>query len=128
MNQPSHPASTSPAQPTHAAHDDHGDISAHVKIYLVVGGALLLGTAITVGMYYVHFASMALTITIALFIASIKAFLVAGFFMHLMSEKKAIYSMLAVTVIFFFSLGILTLWGIHDLPFGSEMKAPYVAQ
>jgi cytochrome c oxidase subunit 4 len=110
-----------------AAHDDH-DIAAHVRIYLTVGSALMIGTAITVGMYYVHFHSMALTITIALFIASIKAFLVAGFFMHLISEKKAIYSMLAVTGIFFVALGALTIWGLHDTPYGSQHKTPYVVQ
>jgi cytochrome c oxidase subunit 4 len=123
------PHSSPKSEVSHAsqgAHDDHGDIASHVRIYIVVGAALLIGTALTVGMYYVHFSSMALTITIALFIASIKGFLVAGFFMHLISEKRAIYSMLFVTVIFFFALGGLTIWGLHDTPWGSQMKAPYV--
>ena len=58
--------------PAHSDGHDHHDIAAHVRTYLVVFGALLVGTVITVGMYYVHFESMAVTIAIALFIASIK--------------------------------------------------------
>lgn len=107
-------------------HDDHGDIASHLRTYIGVFLALLVGTVITVAMYYVHFDSMALTIAIALFIASIKSFLVAGYFMHLISEKKTIYGILAVAVIFFVALGGLTLWGMHDWPTGSEGKAMYV--
>ena len=43
----------------------------------------------------------------ALFIATIKASLVAGFFMHLLSEKKLVYTLLAVTVIFLIALLLL---------------------
>ena len=83
------------------------DISKHIKVYVSVFVALLLGTILTVAMYYRHFESVAVTITIALFIATIKASLVAGFFMHLLSEKKLIYSVLGLTVFFFAVL----LWG-----------------
>jgi cytochrome c oxidase subunit IV len=106
---------------------DHHDIAAHVKTYILVFVALLVGTLITVGMYFVHFESMAVTIAVALFIASIKAFLVAGYFMHLLSEKKMIYSMLAITVVFFFALGALTIWSSNDFPKNTEMKALYVS-
>lgn len=115
--------------PSHAAQEgghDHHDIASHVRTYIVVFLALLVGTVVTVGMYYVHFDSMAVTIAIALFIASIKAFLVAGYFMHLLSEKKVIYSMLGITVVFFFALGVLTLWSSSDMPKNTEMKALYV--
>jgi cytochrome c oxidase subunit IV len=105
---------------------DHHDIAAHVKTYIYVFLALLVGTVITVGMYFVHFESMALTIAVALFIASIKAFLVAGYFMHLMSEKKLIYSLLVLAAVFFAAMLTLTLWGSHDMPRNSEMKTFYV--
>jgi caa(3)-type oxidase subunit IV len=84
------------------------DIKKHRNIYLLVFGALLVGTFLTVFMYSIHFSSMTVTITIALFIATVKALLVAGFFMHLISEKKAIYSTLAVTLFFFAAL--MTWW------------------
>src|SRR5262245_55744194 len=85
------------------AHDPHEveHIKKHVKIYITVFVALLVGTIVTVLLNAVHFESMTVTITIALFVAIVKAFLVAGFFMHLMSERKAIYSILLVTVFFF---------------------------
>jgi len=40
-------------------------------------------------------------VTIALFVAIVKGSLVAGYFMHLVSEKKLIYAVLALTVAFF---------------------------
>ena len=108
-----------------AGHDDH-DVASHIKTYVGVFVALLVGTIVTVSLYYVHFESMAVTITIALIIASIKAFLVAGYFMHLLTEKKMIYSVLAVTAIFFVALGALTLWSSSNLPRDSENKTFYI--
>ena len=110
-----------------AGHDDHDhDIASHIKTYLIIFGALLLGTVITVLMYYVDFSSMAVTVAVALFIATIKAFLVAAYFMHLMSEKKLIYSLLIISGIFFTGLMGLTLWGSHDTPKNTQMKTLYV--
>ncbi len=98
--------------------DNHStaDLKKHIRTYMLVFLALLVGTAITVGLYYVHFESVALTVSIAMFVASIKSFLVAGFFMHLISEKKAIYAMLLTTAVFFVSLMFLTIWAMHDYP------------
>ncbi|HTI70195.1 MAG TPA: cytochrome C oxidase subunit IV family protein [Candidatus Limnocylindria bacterium] len=110
-------------------HDAHGhDVASHNKVYFVVFGALLFGTILTVAMYFVHFQSMAVTITIALFIASIKAFLVAGYFMHLLTEKKLVYSVLTITAIFFVALIGLTMWGTHDGPRGTVSKPLYQTQ
>jgi hypothetical protein len=40
---------------------------------------------------------------------------VAGFFMHLVSEKKMIYAVLSFTAFFFTGLLFLTLWSMaHD--------------
>ena len=94
----------------------HDNVAKHVRIYLTVFIALLVGTAITVGMYYVHFDSVPLTVAIAVVIATVKASLVAGFFMHLVSEKKSIYTVLAVTAVFFAGLMALTIWAMHDYP------------
>jgi cytochrome c oxidase subunit 4 len=101
-------------------HHSDADLKRHVRGYILVFAALLLGTALTVGMYYIHIPSVAITITVALFIATIKAFLVAGFFMHLISEKKAIYAILATTAFFFVGLAGLTLWSMHDFPMGTK--------
>lgn len=96
----------------HSAEEVHQS----VKKYIAVFVALLVGTVITVAAYYVHLPTVALTIAVALLIASVKAFLVAGFFMHLISEKKMIYGILASTVFFVIGLAFLTIWSMHDYP------------
>ena len=101
----------------------HEAIKKHRKIYIGVFLALLIGTAITVGMYYVHFESMTRTVTIALVIATIKASLVAAFFMHLSNERKAIYSMLLVTVFFFAAMMYLFIHARTDVPLETEFPA-----
>ena len=92
--------------------DSHDDIQHHVKRYLFVFYALIVGTILTVVASWFHIDSVALTIAIALFIACIKGFLVAGYFMHLISEKKMIYGILIATVFFFASLMYLVVWSM----------------
>ena len=109
------PLPQSPAKDEHAhggAHDPDSHqspeaIKREIRVYLIIFGALAALTALTVWACYglkmpVHYA-----ILIALTIACTKGFLVAGFFMHLLSEKKLIYSVLALTVFFFAVL----MWG-----------------
>jgi len=87
----------------------HVDIDHHVRIYMIVFGALAALTVITVGVSYLHVPVM-LAIGLALVIAVIKGSLVACYFMHLISEKKLIYWVLALTVLFFlFALMIPTI-------------------
>jgi len=90
--------------------------SHHVRRYLYVFYALIFGTVITVGASYIHFGSYAINIAVALVIACGKAFLVAGYFMHLISEKKMIYGIMAFTAFFFIGLMALTLWHYGDFP------------
>src|SRR5205085_791240 len=113
---------------THSANAHSHDISKHIKVYVGVFLALLLGTILTVTMYYIHFERMAVTITIALFIATIKASLVAGFFMHLISEKKAVYAILLATVFFFISMMYLTVWARGEMPRGTTYVGNKVSQ
>jgi cytochrome c oxidase subunit IV len=72
----------------------------HLGRYYVVFVALLCLTAITVAVSYLRL-ERPLAITIALIIASVKAGLVASVFMHLISEKKVIFAVLLLTVLFF---------------------------
>ena len=45
-----------------------------------------------------------MAVTVALLVATIKGSLVACYFMHLISEKKLIYAVLVLTVVFFVAL------------------------
>jgi cytochrome c oxidase subunit IV len=98
-------------------HSSPEQLKKDIRVYMTIFVALLFGTALTVGLYYVHIPNVAATITIALIVASVKSFLVAGYFMHLISEKKVIYATLATTAFFFLALGALTMWSMHDFPF-----------
>ena len=92
------------------------DFTHHVRRYLYVFYALLFGTLITVGASYIPFGNHHVNIAVALVIACAKAFLVAGFFMHLISERKMIYGLLSFTVFFFLGLIFLTVWAYSDFP------------
>jgi len=92
------------------------DFTHHVRRYLYIFYALLFGTLITVGASYIPFGNHAVNIGVALVIACAKAFLVAGFFMHLISERKMIYGLLAFTACFFLGLMFLTLSAYADFP------------
>src|SRR5713226_6238281 len=96
------------------SHPEH--FSHHVRRYLLVFYALLFGTLITVGASYIPFGHRSVNIGVALVIASGKAFLVAGYFMHLISERKMIYGIMAFTAFFFVGLMFLTIWASHDFP------------
>jgi cytochrome c oxidase subunit 4 len=102
----------------------HEDIKKHVRVYLVIFAALLVGTIVTVLLRSIHFENFAITVAIALFVATVKASLVAGFFMHLISERKAIYAMLTSTGFFLAAMMYLIIWSRGQLPMGSE----YISQ
>jgi cytochrome c oxidase subunit IV len=94
------------------AHDAQA-VKAAVRKYLIIFAALIVGTVLTVAVSYVDFGNPLRNILIGLVIASVKAFLVAGYFMHLMSERKMIYAILIATVFFFASLMYLTIWSME---------------
>ncbi|HWF18538.1 MAG TPA: cytochrome C oxidase subunit IV family protein [Verrucomicrobiae bacterium] len=106
------PAQAHAPAPAHA-HEDMAHFQQHVKKYLFVFYALIVGTIVTVAASYLPISSVALTVAIALFIACVKGFLVAGYFMHLMSEKKMIYGILLATVFFFAGLMFLIVWSMN---------------
>ncbi|MEY2410691.1 MAG: cytochrome c oxidase subunit [Verrucomicrobiota bacterium] len=98
-------------------------IKKHRRTYLTVFLCLLVGTALTVGMYYVHFQHLSTTVTIALIVATVKASLVAAFFMHLSHERKAIYSTLLVTACFLAAMMWLFIHTRTDVPLDTEFPA-----
>lgn len=105
----------------------HDDVRKHLKLYIGVFLALLVGTGLTVYAWTWHFQTVAVTVAVALFIACIKAFLVAGYFMHLMSERKTVYAILLTTVFFFASMMYLIVWSRDEMPRGTEYHGDPVA-
>jgi len=83
--------------------DHAADIDRHVKVYITVFVALMVLTIVTVAISRVHL-PVPIAVTVALVVATIKGSLVACYFMHLISEKKLILWVLALTVVFFVAL------------------------
>ncbi len=79
---------------------DNGHIEEHIRVYLTVFGALGALTLLTVAASYMD-VSTTETIFLALTIATVKASLVAGYFMHLITEKQTIIWILCLTFVFF---------------------------
>jgi cytochrome c oxidase subunit 4 len=102
------------------AESEAHDIEAHVRSYLIVFAALGALTIVTVAISYIELPT-AYAISAAVFVASIKASLVAAYFMHLISEKKVIHWLLLLCASFLvvlftipvaMDLGIGPLWPI----------------
>jgi len=94
-------------------HSDPEAIRKSIRTYGIIGGMLLVFTAITVAVNQVHLA-VPLAITVALVIATMKGSMVASVFMHLNHEKKWIYGALLLTVVFFVVLLFLPLATVSD--------------
>ncbi|MBO6573888.1 MAG: cytochrome C oxidase subunit IV family protein [Rhodothermales bacterium] len=89
------------------------EIRKHVRTYMIVFGALLVLTVVTVAVAYIDL-SIGPALALALFIASIKGGLVAAYFMHLIDEKKLIFWILGVTFAFLIFMFILFVSAYND--------------
>ncbi|MEO6027080.1 MAG: cytochrome C oxidase subunit IV family protein [Candidatus Binatia bacterium] len=108
-----------------AAHDP-AEIDKHVRTYIMVFATLLVLTAVTVAVSYLHL-EVHQAIAVALVIASIKASLVALFFMHLISERQVILWILALTGAFAVVLLLLPAITNHDHIISSNMPGAMTA-
>ena len=100
---------------------DHSPEAIHkqTNIYRAVAVALMVGTIVTVMAASVHL-GIIIGIIVALIIATVKGSLVAGYFMHLFSEKKLIYGVLALTAAF-----IVVMVGLLLFSFGDQQGHPH---
>ena len=88
---------------------EHASIQKQVKTYIAVFVALAVLTVLTVTVSYLNLPRYG-SIAVALLIASVKVGLVMAFFMHLVSEKKIIYWILALAFLFFIHLLLFPSW------------------
>ncbi len=85
-------------------------VKEHLRVYVMVFVALAVLTIVTVALSYLQLPT-ALAITVAMVVATVKASLVAGYFMHLLSEEKVILWLLvlcAAFLVFLFALPLGT--------------------
>ncbi|MCW5980347.1 MAG: cytochrome C oxidase subunit IV family protein [Bryobacteraceae bacterium] len=91
------------------------------KTYSLVLAALMALTVITVAVSGIHFGSPAINVVVALTIASVKATLVALFFMHLLYDKR-INAIIFVTGALM--LGIFLIFILLDVETRDAVRPP----
>lgn len=95
------------------------DLNGYIRRCALVFVAALCAIGLMICASYLPQVGWPAKVTMILAIAICNAFVVAGFLMHLLSEKKMIYSVLGFTVVFFIGLMGLTLWAMNDFPSGT---------
>ena len=89
------------------------EVKKHIRVYLLVFGALAVLTVVTVGVSYLEIPFYPALI-VALIIASVKAGLVAAYFMHLVGEKQVIMWVLISAGAFLLALFVLFISSYAD--------------
>ena len=101
-------------------HEHHVDLNSYIRRCVAVFAVVLVATGFMVWTSYLH-VGWPTKVVFILAIAACNAFVVAGFLMHLLTEKKMIYTVLSFTVFFFIGLMGLTLWAMSDFPLGTAV-------
>jgi FtsH-binding integral membrane protein len=102
------------------SHDHPVDFNNYLRRCIYIFVVILCAISLMVWISYLpeHY-SWAAKVAMILTVASANAFVVAGFLMHLLSEKKMIYTVLAFTVFFVLGLFVLTICATKDFPTGT---------
>ena|SRR5687767_4599426 len=93
----------------------------NVRGYLMVFAALMVLTVVTVAVASLNLGE-GTTVLVAITIATIKAALVAMFFMHLKGEKPMVFWSLGLTAVLFAALFAFLLWTEGDHLFGTKFS------
>ena len=97
-------------------------LNSYFRLCGVVLVVVLCTTTAMIATSFAHIGEgWTLKVALILAIAVVNAFLVAGYLMHLLSEKKLIYTVLIFTVFFFIGLMGLTMWAMNDFPTGTAV-------
>jgi caa(3)-type oxidase subunit IV len=97
-------------QSPQASQKDLDDVRRHLRQHVIIAVGIAIGTILTIWTSQTNFGKQWLNITLTLTVACVQGFFVAAFFMHLLSEKKMIYSFLVFTAIFFVVLMGIDYW------------------
>ena len=97
-------------------------LQSYIRLCVKIFCAVLCTTGAMIWASFLPHYGWTFKVTLIIAIAAVNAFLVAGYLMHLLSEKKLVYTVLICTVGFFISLMGLTLWALNDFPMGTVVK------
>jgi caa(3)-type oxidase subunit IV len=98
------------------------NLKSYIRLCAVVFVVVLCTTSAMIATSFAHIGAAndwTLKVALILAIAVVNAFLVAGYLMHLLSEKKLVYTVLIFTVFFFIGLVGLTMFAMNDFPPGT---------
>ena len=109
----SHPT---PATAAPESHDHPVDFKTYTRRCAGVLAAALIFVGLMIWTSYLPHVGWSTKVAIILVMASCNAFIVAGFLMHLLSERKMVYTILGFTVSFVIGLFGLTLYAMTDFP------------
>ena len=94
-------------------------IESYIRRCAVIFGIVVVTTGCMIYASFLPHMGWTPKVALILAIAAVNAFLVAGYLMHLLSEKKLVYTVLAFTVIFVIGLFGLTIWAMNNFPTGT---------
>ncbi len=94
-------------------------IQSYARLCAVIFAVLVATTGCMIYASFLPHFGWPAKVGVILAIATVNAFLVAGYLMHLLSEKKLIYTVLAFTVFFAIGLFGLTIWATNGFPPGT---------
>ena len=95
-------------------------LQSYIRLCVVVFIVVVCTTSAMIATSFSHLGDgWTLKVAIILGIAVVNALLVAGYLMHLLSEKKLIYTVLGFTVFFVIGLIGLTVWATNGFPPGT---------
>lgn len=98
-------------------------LQSYIRLCSVVFCVVVCAVGSMIGVSYSHIGEgWTLKLILILAIATVNAFLVAGYLMHLLTEKKLVYTVLAFTVFFVIGLFALTIWAMYDVPHGTAVR------
>jgi hypothetical protein len=102
------------------SHEHPVDFQDYLRRCVYIFIAILCATSLMIWISFLpeHY-TWAAKVGMILTVAAANAFVVAGFLMHLISEKKMIYTVLVFTVFFAAAMMWLTLYAMHDFPTGT---------
>ena len=102
------------------AHEHPVDFNNYVRRCVFIFIAILCAVSLMIWVSFLpeHY-SWAEKVGMILAVACANALVVAGFLMHLLSEKKMIYTLLGFTVFFVIGLFVLTICATNDFPTGT---------
>ena len=95
------------------------DLKSYIRRCALEFLAVICTTSLMIAASFANIGGWPVKVAVILAVAVVNAFLVAGFLMHLLSEKKMVYTVLAFTVFFFAGLMGLTVWATGDFPVGT---------